>query len=131
MASNSISASDPRLANLAAAFGGVNGATYQDFIKIVNASPAYVGQLNDYLNNHQQSGFIIGSLSTNDGTADREAGQTALDGTTTITIDPSALPTDPLKSQGYQLAAVVAHEMGHALDSGLGTDGVVGEARGA
>lgn len=41
MTSNAISPSNPGLANLASALGGVDSAAYQDFIKIVNASPLY------------------------------------------------------------------------------------------
>ena len=44
-----ISATDPRLANFATKFGGTANSDFSDFVKILNASPQYVQQLNDYL----------------------------------------------------------------------------------
>jgi hypothetical protein len=117
---------------LAAAFGGTTNSTFTDFLKIVNASPAYVQQLNDYLNNNSTGINVVSSLSETgaDGRARDVAGVT--NPTSGIITISSSVPSNTLSSTaGYQLAVTVAHELGHYTDLGNGGvgDGAVGEAR--
>ncbi|WP_345817708.1 matrixin family metalloprotease (plasmid) [Paraburkholderia sp. PREW-6R] len=124
--SNAISATDPGLAGLAAAMGGTNSSTFQDFLRIVNASPQFVSELSGYLQKHDiemSSGQLIEQGVKVNGATDKDVG---------ITIS-SVLPSDPLKSPGYVLAETIAHELGHYLDpngpvQGSG-DALLGEAR--
>jgi antitoxin component YwqK of YwqJK toxin-antitoxin module/predicted Zn-dependent protease len=130
-----INGNDPGLSELANSVGGINSATFQDFIKIVNASPQYASQLQSYLESHaggiaiNQNLIVTGA----DGVGKVAAGITDPK-TTQVTINTasSQLTVDPtMKSQGYTLAEILAHELGHVADFTKNSNpgGVTGEAR--
>lgn len=128
-----ITAATPGLSALANAVGGVNSSTFQDFLKIVNASPLYTSQLQDYLAKY-------GSVSANPGMSETGSnGQSVpVAGVTdpvtrqiTINTAPSQLANDPTKGEGYALAEIVSHELGHVWDfqNNSNPGGLIGEAR--
>ena len=127
-----ISANDVRLANLAQAFGGTEKSVFTDFLKIVNASPDYVQQLNAYLDSNDE--YITVGTKDPDGIADGK-----YDGATnTLTIyTQNSLFGTHGATNGYFLAIVIAHELGHrlyftngyeAIDGGNGADTPLNEA---
>ncbi|SAL00388.1 hypothetical protein [Caballeronia ptereochthonis] len=130
MASTIINLNDPRLASLASALGGVTSASYQDFIKIINASPPYAQQLDSFLGIAR---LMVSKESLNlpgaDGVDVPAAGRTDPISKEILLSIPN-LPAESMKSQGYVIAQVLAHELGHAFDPGLEAgNGVIGEAR--
>ena len=125
-----IAANDPRLANFANAFGGTSNSTFTDFLKIVNASPTYVQQLNNYLNDNSKGTIFTTSTVNPVGANGPMAASAETDPTNgQITVATSSPQNDLASSAGYKLAVTIAHELGHSNDANILTDGVVSEAK--
>ena len=123
-----ILATDPKLASLMTALGGPNSPVSLDFLKIINASPLFVQQLNEYLSG---AAIVVKDVIPSD--ADLQ-GQTngatdPISGVITLAVRSILNLATPTKSSAYELATTLAHELGHSRDLGLGSSQVTGEAR--
>ena len=97
-------------------------ANFNDFLRVVNASPEFQNQLNSFV---ARTGTIDVGVTTTGGngeyTADPHSPSNTAGGSILITSSASLLLASSDWSIGYGIAQVLAHELGHAFDPQLGS----------